>query len=69
MSKIDLNLSLGSFRGWFKKATCPHPIAEQDFVENIGGERIRHFGGMRSIWRCRKCGEEIYKPDLFTPPK
>ncbi len=61
------NAGVARTRGWLKAILCQHPVEHLTFVENIYGDRINVSGGMRSIWRCRDCGKDIFRPDLFTP--
>jgi hypothetical protein len=37
------------------------------FVRNIYGDEINARNGMRSEWRCVKCGKYEMRPDLFRP--
>ncbi len=45
------------------KYGCEH---EYEFVRNIYGDEINQFGGMRSEWRCIKCGHVQYREDYHT---
>lgn len=37
------------------------------FVRNIHGDEINYRDGMRSVWRCTKCGCYKDRPDLHYP--
>ncbi len=41
---------------------CKH---EYVFVRNIYGDEINAKGGMRSVWRCKKCGCIQYGRSLY----
>ena len=43
------------------RPTCRH---EYEFVRNIYGDEINHVGGMRSLWRCVKCGRRALGTSL-----
>lgn len=42
---------------------CDH---DYNFVRNIYGDEINAHNGMRSEWRCIKCGHIQYRDDLHT---
>jgi len=47
----------------FKKIFCKH---NYEFNSNIYGEPIHTmFRGNRSIWKCSKCGNYEYRPNLY----
>ena len=46
------------------KFRCEH---EYEFVRNIYGDQINQHDGMRSEWRCVKCGHVQYREYLHTP--
>lgn len=39
---------------------------EYEFVRNIYGDQINQHNGMRSKWRCKKCGKIEYRKYLQT---
>lgn len=41
---------------------CKH---NYHFYRNIYGDEIIYCGYKRSIWKCTKCGKEIYKDELW----
>lgn len=45
-----------------KRLLCKH---EYEFVRNIYGDEINHSGGMRSLWKCPKCGRTFLDPHLY----
>ena len=55
----------GYIRRFFKRLFCNHNHIE--FVRNIYGDEINYisvFYTYRSQWKCKKCGETIYKSEL-----
>jgi len=50
-------------RQLISKYGCEH---EYDFVRNIYGDEINQHDGMRSEWRCIKCGHIQYREDYHT---
>ena len=48
---------------WFKSLFCKH---EYEFVCNIFGDQINYYGGKRSIWKCKKCGNVKYMDKLYN---
>lgn len=41
---------------------CKH---DYHFYRNIYGDMIRYRNWKRSVWKCSKCGKEIYKAELW----
>lgn len=46
-----------------KMIFCRHK--EIEFRRNIHGDEINHTGGMRSMWKCKRCDKFIYKKELL----
>ena len=47
----------------FKSLFCKH---KYEFVRNIYGDEINVHDGMRSEWRCTKCGHVQYREDYHV---
>lgn len=41
---------------------CLH--AHLTFIRNIYGDEIFFWGGDRSVWKCRRCGQTVTQPHL-----
>ena len=50
-------------RRFIRQLLCRH---EWVFERNIYGDEINHVGGMRSWWRCAKCGKRSLDPHLHV---
>ncbi len=50
------------FMEWIRRMFCRHP--EHYFVRNIHGDEINEWDGNRSLWRCKRCGSILAKPEL-----
>lgn len=50
-----------SVRDFFKRLFCKH---EYVWDRNIYGDEVERTGGMRSWWRCTKCGKKKAMPEL-----
>jgi len=51
------------FKNFIQKFCCEH---DYEFVRNIYGDEINHLGGMRSEWRCIKCGNIQYREEYHN---
>ena len=47
----------------FKSLFCKH---KYEFIRNIYGDEINAHDGMRSEWRCTKCGHVQYREDYHV---
>lgn len=47
-----------------KRLFCRHRSVT--FVRNIHGEEIVHSGYKRSVWKCKRCGGTVLRPNLVT---
>jgi hypothetical protein len=48
-------------RIFFKRLVCHHDYSR---IKTIHGDRIIHMGYTRSIWKCCKCGKEVWSQHL-----
>lgn len=67
MSKFVVNIGVGwgNIRNWFRGKTCSHRPEHLTFLRNLTPPEISLAGGMRSVWRCRDCGGDVYQAQSF----
>lgn len=51
---------------FWKKYKCHHDYV---FVRNLYGDEINYYGGYRSVWQCKTCGNIKFRENLYEDSK